>query len=310
METSDGLVSVIIPTYYRNDWLRSAIESALEQTYRPIEVIVVDDSGERHAEPVAREYDVRYVAHERNQGGNPARNTGIAASKGEYVQLLDDDDRILPTKLEKQLAVLEDNPSVGVVYCGIQQYDGIKVLPKDRNRGDVLRQALRINDLHPCQTTTMLFNGDFLRELHPLTTREAGDDLGLKVRAAARTEFEFVDEVLVVQGDPETHRVEKIEFADEILSIVEEFDHLYDRFDGHVRRDALVIAYRVKGSRLLDRNLWSAEAIACFARALYYSGFSDPVLGVALLASLFGRPVFGLMNRMYSRISGPKSREE
>lgn len=303
MGSSNGLVSVIIPTYYRNDWLRSAIESALDQTYGPIEVIVVDDSGERHAEPVAREFDVRYIAHERNQGGNPARSTGIAAAEGEYIQLLDDDDRILPEKLERQIPLLENDPSVGVVYCGIQQYDGSRVLPDERNRGDVLLQALRVTDLHPCQTTTMLFDGDLLRDLHPLAIREAGDDLGLKIRAAARTEFDFVDEVLVVQGDPETHRVEKIEYADEILSIVEEFDYLYDRFDERVRRHALMTAYQVKGSRLLGRHQWSAEAIVCFARALYYSDLRDLRLAVALIAALFGGPVYRLMNRTYHRLS-------
>jgi glycosyltransferase involved in cell wall biosynthesis len=112
---SNGLVSVVIPTYYRNDGLRRAIESALSQTYDPVEVIVVDDSGERYAEPVAREYDVTYIAHEENLGGNPARNTGIKAASGEYIQLLDDDDRLLPEKLERQIPALEADPSVGVV---------------------------------------------------------------------------------------------------------------------------------------------------------------------------------------------------
>jgi glycosyltransferase involved in cell wall biosynthesis len=268
-----------------------------------MEIIVVDDSGERHAEPVADEYDVTYVAHAQNRGGNPARNTGIEASNGEYVQLLDDDDRLLPTKLEKQVELLESDSSVGVVYCGLRQEDGTLVFPDKENRGDVLEQALRIDELHPCQTTTMLFRGDLIRELVPLATREAGDDLGLKIRAAERTRFDFVDEILVEKGDTGTHRKDKLEFSEEVLGIVEEFTHLYDRFDGGVRRDALAAAYQSRGVRLLARNRWSAEAISCFWRALYYRRFRDPVLVGSLVSSIFGRPGFDLGRRVSSLFS-------
>jgi glycosyltransferase involved in cell wall biosynthesis len=306
--SSDPLVSVVVPTYYRNDWLRGAIESALEQTYEPIGIIVVDDSGERHAEPVAREYDVTYIAHEENRGGNPARNTGIEAARGEYIQLLDDDDRLDPTKTEKQVAVLESDPSVGVVYCGLQQENGNLVFPREEIRGDVLEPALRISGLHPCQTGTMLFDGDLLRELVPLVTREAGDDLGLKIRAAARTEFDFVDEILLVKGDSDVHRAAKLEYADEVLSIVEEFDHLYDRVDESVQRDALATAYRSRGVRLLDRRWWSPEAIVCFGKAIHYSESPDRELVGSFVSSLFGRPGYVLLRGIYHRLSPTKAR--
>ncbi|MEF8801845.1 MAG: glycosyltransferase family A protein [Halolamina sp.] len=298
----ESLVSVVIPTYYRNDTLRTAIESTESQTYEPIEVIVIDDSGERHAEHVAGEYDVTYIAHEENQGGNPARNTGIEAARGGYVQLLDDDDRLVPTKIEKQIALFESRPSVGVVYCGLQQENGNLVPPVERNRGDVLEQALRF-DLHPCQTNTMLFRGDLIRELHPLATREAGDDLGLKIRAAERTEFDFVDEILVVKGNAGDHRLDKLEFSDEVFSMIEEFDQLYDRSDDRVRRDALATAYQSRGVRLLNRNRWSAEAIACFGKALYHSNAKDSRLVGSFVSSIFGRPGYNLVRRVFHRLS-------
>lgn len=305
---SNPLVSVVLPTYYRNDWLSSAIESALDQTYEPIEVIVVDDSGERHAEPAIEEYDVTYVAHEENRGGNPARNSGIEVASGTYIQLLDDDDRLEPTKIEKQVSLLESNPSTGVVYCGLQQENGNLVYPDERNRGDVLAQALRISELHPCQTGTMLFRGDLLRELYPLTPREAGDDLGLKIRAAARTEFDFVDEILLVKGDSGGHRSAKVEFADEILSIIEEFDHLYDRFDDRVRKEAMRAAYQSRGTRLISQQRWSFEAIRCFAKALYYSESPDPELVGSLLSSLLGRWMYVLTRNVYNQFSGKGTR--
>lgn len=304
--SSDGLVSVVIPTYYRNDGLRRAIESALSQTYEPVEVIVVDDSGERHAEPVAREYDVTYIAHEENQGGNPARSTGIAAADGEYVQLLDDDDWLLQEKLERQVPVLESDPSVGVVYCGLREVSGEPTLPDPENRGDVLEQALRF-DLHPCQTVTMLFDGDVLRDLCPLAAREAADDLGMKIRAAARTRFEFVDEVLVVRGSSDSHRAAKLEYSDEIWSMIEEFDHLYNRFDESVRRDAIVLAYKSKGYRLLGQRWWSVEAIVALAKALYYRRSVDLGLIGALLSAMLGRPGYVFARRTKEWLSAGRT---
>ena len=306
--TTDSLASVIIPTYYRNEWLPEAIESALNQTYEPVEIIVVDDSGERYAEPVAQEFDVRYLAHERNQGGNPARNTGIEAAKGEYIQLLDDDDRLLPTKLEKQISLLESNPSLGAVYCGLQQENGNLVLPAEENRGDVLAQALRINELHPCQTGTLLFRGDLLRGLLPLADRKAGDDLGLKIRAAAETEFDFVDEILFAKGDSDVHRSSKLEFSDEIFDIIEEFDHLYDQFDDSVRKNALMSAYQSRGTRLVSQRRWSFAAISCFAKALYYSGSMDLELVGSLLSSLFGRRMYVMTRSAYNLVSRKETR--
>ena len=308
--TSDPLASVVIPTYYRNDWLPDAIESALDQTYDPVEIIVVDDSGEGHAEPVATEYDVHYIAHERNLGGNPTRNTGIEAATGDYIQLLDDDDRILPTKLEKQIDLFEANPSVGVVYCGLQQENGNLVFPKRENRGDVLAQALRISELHPCQTGTLLFRGEILRELLPLADREAGDDLGLKIRAAALTEFDFVDEILLVKGDSGDHRSSKLEFSDEIFDIIEEFDHLYDRFDDGVRAHAMMTAYQSRGTRLVNQRRWSLEAILCFAKALRYSDSADPKLVGSFVSSIFGRRMYYATRTLYNSYLNSSTRSD
>lgn len=95
---NDATVSVVITTYYRNDLLRGAVESALAQTHEPVEVILVDGSGEAHARPVAEEYPVEYIAQNRDRGAQAARNAGAERVVGEYVQFLDDDDRLLPEK--------------------------------------------------------------------------------------------------------------------------------------------------------------------------------------------------------------------
>lgn len=296
--TGNGMVSVIIPTYYRNEQLRRAIESTLSGTYEHIEIIVIDDSGESHARKVAKDYNVDYIAHKKNRGGNPARNTGIEVASGTYIQFLDDDDKLLPTKIERQVPLLASNPSVSVVYCGIREEDGTEVLPDKSAKGKVLSRALQF-DLHPCQTTTMLFDAQFLRQLFPLKNRKAADDIGLKIRAAQQTHFDFVSKVLVEKGDSGRQRSGKIEFSDELLKIIDEFDNLYAEMDDDVRQNALAYGYRKHGHRLMQNSWWSPRAIRAYIIANYYSGFRDMTLIGALVLSIFGKPIYKLAYNLH-----------
>src|SRR3954454_19415660 len=87
-----GLVSVAIPTYNRAYILDKAIESALAQTYRPVEIIVIDDgSTDGTAELVGRYPELRYF-HQPNGGLSAARNSGLRQARGEFIALFDSDD--------------------------------------------------------------------------------------------------------------------------------------------------------------------------------------------------------------------------
>jgi GT2 family glycosyltransferase len=113
----EGLVSVVIPTFNRAYVLGEAIESVLAQSYPHIEVEVADDGSRDDTERVARSFGprVRYVYQE-NGGVSSARNLGFRHARGEFIALLDSDDRWLPWKLEAQLAVLRAIPGVGMVW--------------------------------------------------------------------------------------------------------------------------------------------------------------------------------------------------
>jgi glycosyltransferase involved in cell wall biosynthesis len=104
-------VSVIVPCYNRGDRVVACVESALRQTFEDIEVVVVDDhSSDDTRERVGSIPDprVRYLRHDVNRGGNAARNTGIAAARGELIAFLDSDDRWAPDKLERQVRLLQE----------------------------------------------------------------------------------------------------------------------------------------------------------------------------------------------------------
>jgi glycosyltransferase involved in cell wall biosynthesis len=117
------LVSVIIPTYNRADFIIEAINSVLNQTYKHFEIIVVDDGSNDNTVQVLAPYQDRITLITQKNGGiSVARNTGIAASKGELVAFLDDDDRWLPHKLAVQAPLFAD-PKVKLVHTAGHFFD-------------------------------------------------------------------------------------------------------------------------------------------------------------------------------------------
>jgi glycosyltransferase involved in cell wall biosynthesis len=112
-------VSVVIPTYNYGHFLAESIESALNQTYPNIEVIVVDDGSTDHTRQVVEKYlpRVRYL-HQSNAGVSAARNTGLRAATHPFVSFLDADDKWLPNMLAKMMATFAQLPDeFAVVAC-------------------------------------------------------------------------------------------------------------------------------------------------------------------------------------------------
>lgn len=131
------LVSVIIPTYSRPEFIKRAIKSVLNQSYKPIEIIVVDDNGRNTENQVETEKtlssfiksnQIKYIIHETNRNGSAARNTGAQASHGEYITFLDDDDVLLPEKIAKQVYAIEQNPQYTAAYTGFRIIRNSKIL--------------------------------------------------------------------------------------------------------------------------------------------------------------------------------------
>ena len=128
------LVSVVIPTYNRAVFLKEALASVLAQTYRPLEVIVVDDGSTDETPRLITRYPVVY--HRKAKGGPAsARNRGILFSKGELIAFLDSDDLWLPEKVEKQVAFFERHPQeVAVQPEEIWIKNGRRLFPKAKHR--------------------------------------------------------------------------------------------------------------------------------------------------------------------------------
>lgn len=117
------LVSVIIPNYNYARFVSKAVTSVENQTYKNIQIIVVDNGSTDNSLEVLRELGPRItLISQENQGQSGARNSGLAAAKGDFIAFLDADDTWLPTKIEKQLARFSDK-DVGLVYTGLTRVD-------------------------------------------------------------------------------------------------------------------------------------------------------------------------------------------
>ncbi|MGN8218452.1 glycosyltransferase family 2 protein [Halococcus morrhuae DSM 1307] len=196
------LVSAILPTYNRADYVSGAIDTVLKQSHDEIEVVVVDDgSTDDTTERLAAYEDddrVRVRHNEENRGISASMNRAAELADGEFVCVLNDDDRWHEEKVEKQLAAFERaNDEVGVVYTGgvVKQGERVVRVYRPERRGDIYPDVIARFGLHP-HSSHMLraecfelggFDSDFPR----------GVDWDHCIRLAQEYEFEYVDERLV-----------------------------------------------------------------------------------------------------------------
>lgn len=131
----EPLVSVVIPTYNRSSTIIRCIESVIQQSYKNIEIIVVDDASTDNTESVIQKYitlnNFNYLKLASNLGGAEARNIGINKSNGDYIAFQDSDDEWMLDKLEKQMLYFNQN-DVDIVFSKIKRISnlGESIFPK------------------------------------------------------------------------------------------------------------------------------------------------------------------------------------
>ena len=131
----DQLVSVVIPTHNGQRYIGATLDSVLAQRHRPLEILVVDDGSTDATAQIVTGYASEVRLIEQDQRGHPAaRNTGIRAAGGEFLGFLDHDDLWSPDKLERQMACLERDPALDLVFGHIQNFFTPEMPPEERQR--------------------------------------------------------------------------------------------------------------------------------------------------------------------------------
>lgn len=218
------LVTAVITTHKRPPQLvERALKSILNQTYTDIEIFVVDDSPAEYelradVKAMVEAYsdrNVTYIAHEKCMGACVARNTGLAAAKGEFIGYLDDDDEWLPTKIEEQLQKFT-SADIALVYCGrTVVYDSsnetVDCLPEcelDNVYEELLKSNFIGSTSFPLLRTAALMEiGGFDVEM------QSAQDYDVWLRLCKKYSVDFVNKSLVLyhfhEGEQITKRPDK-----------------------------------------------------------------------------------------------------
>ncbi len=203
------LVSAVITTHNREpEIVERALKSIVEQTYANMEIFVVDDSSDDfelrdEVKNTVEKYlnkNVTYIRHEKCMGACAARNTGLQASKGEYIAFLDDDDQWKPEKIEKQLTAFT-NDNIALVYCGAETVnlvnDTTNVQKMKFLSGNIFAELMEGNFIG--STSFPLIRTDALRDVGGFDVlMESAQDYDVWLRISDKYEVNYVEDILVM----------------------------------------------------------------------------------------------------------------
>jgi glycosyltransferase involved in cell wall biosynthesis len=273
---SRPLVSAVIPTYHRRDDVLVAVRSVVEQTYpaESLEILVVDDGGSddtRDALRAAFGDRVRYL-WQSNRGVAAARNLGLAHARGELLALLDSDDTWHPTKVDKQVDLLEADPTLGLVITDVAAVtrDGSLLetwvrreqIPHD---GYVLRDVVRNPRLVP---SSVMFTRAVYAEIggfsEDLTTAE---DLEFHLRVATRFRIGVLEEALtsVMRGEDGLSQLSRT-YGD-YIAVMERFVAEHGAALSDADRDAALLHTYLRNARGLGWDGAIGEGFRVGAKA-------------------------------------------
>ena len=220
-------ISVVIPSYNRKDFLKRSIDSAINQTKKPLEIIVVDDGSTDGTEAMIKsDYDFVKFIKQKNKGVSAARNIGIKVSIGEWICFLDSDDEWKKDKLEKQINAMKSNPGYKFFHSNeIWIKNGLRINQKKKHKkygGDIFDKCLDMCRISPSSVmidkTVFDEVGNFNENL------VVCEDYELWLRICDKYRVFFIDEPLIIkygghQGQLsysiesiENHRIKALEY--------------------------------------------------------------------------------------------------
>lgn len=210
MNSSKTKVSVVIPTYNRENTIIRAVNSVLNQTFEDFELLIIDDGSTDQTKDMITEIEdtrVKYIKLPLNRGASFARNSGIRAAKGEYIAFQDSDDEWLPNKLELQVKAMEaESNEVGLIYTKFyyDREDGRfewppEIAPEYMKSGNVFPYMLKYN---PVGGPTMMIRKECFQRVGLFNTElRSMEDYELALRIAKVYKLLLINKNLVKASD-------------------------------------------------------------------------------------------------------------
>lgn len=195
------LVSVVVPTHNRPDFLKRTLQSILQQTYKNLQIIVVSNGfNDKNKKIVNGLQDSRIEYYEQENSGGPAspRNHGIRKSQGKYIAFCDDDDLFVPEKIQKQLEALNKNKNYALCYSKMLRFDNNQEWSVLNEGGTTDFKTLLFRNNVPI--SSIFIRASFIKKYGGfLESKKIGDaeDYEFVLRYALKTKFYFLDECLI-----------------------------------------------------------------------------------------------------------------
>jgi glycosyltransferase involved in cell wall biosynthesis len=286
-------VSVIIPTYNRQDMVGEAVQSVLNQTEHDLEVIVVDDGSIDNTRSVIEslnDHRVRYF-YKTNGGPASARNFGLNKANGEFVAFLDHDDLWPADFLEVMVSQLEKRTDYGAAYSPIKllRNNGsvIKSYKKPENKSGWITRDL-FNKSFVWTSATIIRKSALENIWYDETLRQSYEDGDFFLRLSTRIQFLFVEEVEAIKMEHASNLSAKVGIQPTRILVLERF---YFRLGGDKLVPAKIAMRKIshacrKVAEDKRREGYRTEAITLYKRAIEYWPV-DLRLYIGFLKALF-----------------------
>lgn len=250
------MVSVIIPTYKRAEYIERAIKSVLNQTYQNFEIIVVDDNNPNTTERSELEEKMKkfstndkiiFIQHEVNKNGAAARNTGIKIARGDYITFLDDDDYFLSDRLSKMVQALENNKEYGAAYSSAILMKNSNILSIiEANKSGNFQKDLLMQKSFFGTGSNMFFRADILKKLNGFDEKFLRhQDIEVMIRFFNENKILAVKDILVVKNDDDRKNIPNIEKMINIKKLFfDTFEKEINKIEKLEREDVFYYNYR------------------------------------------------------------------
>lgn len=259
------LVSVLMPVYNSDKYVKQAIDSILQQSYKEFELIIVNDGSKDNSLSIIKSYNdqrIKLISNPENKGLIYCLNFGITQCKGKYIARMDADDISLPERLQEQVKYMELNPNVGVCGCDYIQF---KNATEKRHKADVDYDTILSYMIFNCSIVhpSLIIRKSVLESLDTVFNMDFkhAEDYELWSRLIFETKFSAVSKVLFKyrlheQQVTEVNKQAQIKTANLVRKI------FLQKIGFNFSDDELLTHYKIGSSQLLhtENDLYKAEA--------------------------------------------------
>ena len=312
------LISIVIPTFNRENLIIDALETCVLQLYRPLEIVVVDDGSTDQTIEFVEDWNkgsshkdvILKIIKQENKGGNVARNNGIRNATGEFIAFLDSDDLWNSTKLKKQYNLIRQSDEIGGVYCGLRQVEveSGKVISdhkRDYAEGFILSQLL-VKDV-TAPTSAYLIRKKIFDEVGYFDKNlQARQDWDMWIRLAEKYEIRAVHENLM---DLRHHKGTRTasnphKEINAYIKIRQKYQYLLEKQCSNIQNEAKANFYKRLGRVHFHNNISKRIAFTYYIKGilLFPRDFDNwaALIGFFLPKTIRTK-INGLWNKVFSK---------